>query len=38
LQEYYVFKEDGHQFFGARMLIDIVDHFNHLNEVNAING
>jgi len=37
MEEYYQLKESHGEFFAARFIVDIVDHFNHLQD-KAING
>ena len=37
MQEYYELKESHGEFFAARFIVDVVDHFNHLQD-KAING
>jgi len=35
MQEYELLKESHGEFFAARFIVDIVDHFNHLQETVA---
>ena len=37
MREYYELKHTHGEFFAARFIVDIVDHFNHLQDV-TING
>lgn len=30
LEDYYTYKAQGDEFFGARMIVDIVDHYYHV--------
>ena len=32
MQEYYEMKESHGEFFAARFIVDVVDHFNHLQD------
>jgi hypothetical protein len=39
MEEYYELKESHGEFFAARFIVDIVDHYNHLKELkNTVNG
>lgn len=38
MQEYNSLIETHGEFFAARYIVDIVDHYNHLNNVGVING
>jgi hypothetical protein len=36
--EYEELKHSHGEFFAARFIVDIVDHYNHINNVGVING
>ena len=38
MQEYKELYETHGEFFAARYIVDIVDHYNHLNNVGVVNG
>lgn len=38
IQEYNTLIDTHGEFFAARYIIDIVDHYNHLNNIGVVNG
>jgi len=38
IQEYTTLIDTHGEFFAARYIIDIVDHYNHLNNIGVVNG
>jgi hypothetical protein len=38
IQEYTALIDTHGEFFAARYIIDIVDHYNHLNNIGVVNG
>lgn len=38
MQEYRELLDTHGEFFAARYIVDIVDHYNHLNNVGVVNG
>jgi len=38
MQEYEQLKESHGEFFAARYIVDIVDHYNHINNIGVVNG
>lgn len=38
MQEYLELKTSHGEFFAARYIVDIVDHYNHINNIGVANG
>ena len=38
MQEYQELKESHGEFFAARYIVDIVDHYNHINNIGIVNA
>ena len=38
MQEYVELKRTHGEFFAARYIVDIVDHYNHINNIGVVNG
>ena len=38
MQEYAELKRTHGEFFAARYIVDIVDHYNHINNIGVVNG